>query len=435
MNGFTDTILLSDEQQAAVDMGGDLSIRICSITGQAGTGKTTILKQVYERLYDALAAKYGVDTFDKANFSIAICAPTGRAAKRVEEATGLKAMTIHRLLRFSVPVDDDDFGLAAHTKMNPLPDKAILVDEASMINEDLRRFLIDAMNRNTVIRFFGDVNQLPPIGGYDKTGKKNPHFSPFARDLNRFPSVVLTKNFRSTDGIIELADRIIKNKMPMNNDQVAITRVVVQSASNAIMQFAEQINFTGDKAQIICPTNITAYGTDTINRAIQQRFNSEKDKITTYKKDRAGTLITRSFKRGDKVLWTENDYAMALMNGSLGRVIDFDKETGTIWLNIDNRDVEIPSQLEAFNPTTGQKYTYDPRLALNLGYAISTHKSQGSQFDTVLFVCSRTRAATRQNVYTAVTRAKSRLLILNIAGSLSTAIENKVDILRETISN
>ena len=103
-----------------------------------------------------------------------------------------------------------------------------------------------------------------------------------------------------------------------------------------------------------------------------------------------------------------------------------------MWINMDDRDIEINAQMEAFNNTTGEKYVYDPRHYLNLGYAISTHKSQGSQFDIVLFVCSRTRAANRQNVYTAVTRAKEKLIILNVAGSLTHALDTLVDINRES---
>lgn len=427
-------IILSKEQEEAVELCADTSIRIACVTGQAGTGKTTILKKSHERLVEELEITKGFSPAGDPQFSIALAAPTGRAAKRIQEATGLRASTIHRMLRFTVPKDDDDFGLPAYSKMNPMPFDVILIDEASMIAEDLRRALIDAMKRGSIIRFFGDINQLPPIGTYDSTGRKNPNFSPFAKDLRTFPSVTLTKNFRSTDGIIELADRVIRNKMPMANDQVSILRIGNVDTQNRVLTIAQDIDFTNDGAQIICPTNKTVHGTENLNKAIQQRFNPEREKITIFKKEKDGTMTVRSFKKNDKVIWTQNDYNLNLMNGSIGRVLDFDKERGTMWINMDDRDIEISAQMEAFNPSTGEKYVYDPRHYLNLGYAISTHKSQGSQFDIVLFVCSRTRAANRQNVYTAVTRAKQKLIILNVAGSLTYALDTLVDIERETYS-
>lgn len=425
-------IFLSDEQQRAVDLCGDLSVKIACVTGQAGSGKTTTMRKAHDAVEDAFLDTIGRDERGEAKFSIRIAAPTGRAAKRVEEATGLKAMTIHRLLRFSTPEDDDDFGLPAYTKMNPMPYDAIFIDEASMLTTELRRSLIDAMKRGSIIRFFGDVNQLPPIGKTDNAGRRNPNFSPFAKDLQRFPSVTLTKNYRSTDGIVELSDRIIRNRMPQANSQVTITRVVSTSTGNEILKLAQEIDFTSDNAQIITPTNKTTHGTEPINRTIQQRFNPEKESITVFKRDRDGQLETRKFKRGDKIIWTDNNYDLDLMNGTLGRVLDFNTETGTIHIAIEGRDLAIPSQLEVFNSFTGEKFTFDPRTQMQLGYAITTHKAQGSQFDTVLFICARSRALNRQNIYTAVTRAKQRLIILNVGGSLAQGLDTKVNIADET---
>lgn len=418
----------TEEQETAISLCTDLAVKIACVTGQAGTGKTTILADAYEETFTTFCNQHHMDIEkarntpqDQMPFSIALCAPTGRAAKRIEEATGLSAKTIHRLLRFSVPKDDDDFGLPAHSKINPMPYDVVYVDEASMLTNELRRQVIDAMKRGSVIRFFGDINQLPPIGSS----------SPFAKDIEKFPSVRLTTNFRSTDGIISLADKIIRNRMPMNNDQVTIQRVTGSIGGSTVLKLAEKIDFTSVNNQIICPTNTTTHGTTAINRSIQQRFNLNKEKITLYKKDKDGTLTTKSFKRDDKILWTSNDYNLDIMNGTTGKVLDFDKENGSIYINVDNKDVEIPSQIETFNTTTQERYSYDPRNFLDLGYAISTHKSQGSQFDIVAYVLSRSRAATRQNVYTAVTRAKEKLFIINIAGSLTFALDNIVDIYNE----
>lgn len=412
---------LTDEQENAVELCRDKSKAIVCITGQAGTGKTSTLRHVYDAIVQDFMDADGLEK-EQAEDKIKLMAPTGRAAKRIEEATGIQATTIHRGLRFAVPEDDKDHSLPAHTKFNPMPWMVILVDEASMLSVELRRSLIDAMRRGAVIRFFGDINQLPPVTRDDEAP-----FSPFANDIQKYPSVYLTRNFRSTDGIISLADRVIKNRMPLQNEQVAIHRIAGMSAKTLLMQIADKVDYTNEQNQIICPTRNTTYGTNEINRAIQQRFNTTKEKITVFKNE-DGKPVPYSFKRNDKIIWIKNDYNVNLLNGTLGRVLDFDLESGTIYLNIDDRDVEIPSMMKTFNSTTGQEYTYDPRQQLELGYAITTHKAQGSQFDNVLFMLSRSRAATRQNVYTAVTRAKFKLEIINIANAMSYALDRLVNI-------
>lgn len=411
---------LTDEQEQAVALCRDKTKKIVCVTGQAGTGKTSTLQYVYDAIISDLMDQ-GMERF-QAEGQVTLMAPTGRAAKRIEEATGISARTIHRSLRFSVPDDDDEATLPAYTKFNPMPWSFILVDEASMLSVDLRRNIIDAMKRDAVVRFFGDINQLPPV-----VRDEEEVISPFAMDIQKYPSVYLTKNFRSTDGIISLADRVIKNRMPLQNEQVKIHNIAGITAKTLLMQIAANVDFTSERNQIICPTRNTTYGSGEINRAIQQRFNDTKDKITIFKKEE-GKPVPYAFKRGDKIIWIKNDYNINLINGTLGRVLDFNTETGSIFLNIDDRDVEVPSLLKAFNSTTGVEYTYDPRQYLELGYAITTHKSQGSQFDNVLFMLSRSRAATRQNVYTAVTRAKFNLEIINIAGALPSAMNKLVNI-------
>jgi len=411
---------LTDEQEQAVALCRDKTKKIVCVTGQAGTGKTSTLQYVYDAIISDLMDQ-GKERF-QAEGQVTLMAPTGRAAKRIEEATGISARTIHRSLRFSVPDDDDEATLPAYTKFNPMPWSFILVDEASMLSVDLRRNIIDAMKRDAVVRFFGDINQLPPV-----VRDEEEVISPFAMDIQKYPSVYLTKNFRSTDGIISLADRVIKNRMPLQNEQVKIHNIAGITAKTLLMQIAANVDFTSERNQIICPTRNTTYGSGEINRAIQQRFNDTKDKITIFKKEE-GKPVPYAFKRGDKIIWIKNDYNINLINGTLGRVLDFNTETGSIFLNIDDRDVEVPSLLKAFNSTTGVEYTYDPRQYLELGYAITTHKSQGSQFDNVLFMLSRSRAATRQNVYTAVTRAKFNLEIINIAGALPSAMNKLVNI-------
>lgn len=405
---------LSQEQTDATALCVDIANRIACVTGQAGTGKTTILKQVYKELSEIFPPNE--DALEPTAQPIVLCAPTGRAAKRIEEVTGIPAMTIHRMLRYTTPKNDEDITLPRHDKFNPMPYEVVLVDEASMIDETLWRGVIDALKRGAIVRFFGDINQLPPVMSK----------SPFAVALEKFPTAILTHNYRSDDGIISVSDKIIKGRIPIANEQVGIFRVKQQETMYHVRNLCDEVDFTRMDAQIITPTQKTKYGCDNINTFIQQKYNPEKEKIQTFQKDSEGNVITRSFKRNDKVLWTKNDYNLEIMNGTLGVVQGFDKEEGSIMVTFDgNRDVLIPPSIEAFNPTTGERYRYDPRTQLMLGYAITTHKSQGSQFDIVMYVLSNSRAATRQNLYTAVTRAKNKLVIINVAGALMHALNKQ----------
>jgi exodeoxyribonuclease V alpha subunit len=399
----------SEEQQNAIDLCIDITKRIVCVTGQAGTGKTTILKGVY----NALLERYTEE-------DIVLAAPTGRASKRIEEATGITASTIHKMLRYTKPIEEGDNGLPRHDKANPLPNKIVLIDEASMIDPTLWRGIIDALPKGGVIRFFGDINQLPPIANDAK--------SPFAEALVRFPSTILSHNYRSQDGIISLSDRVIKGSIPIANEQTQIFRIKSVETMTKIKSVCDSMDFTKLCNQIICPTQKTKYGCEAINNFIQQQYNPEKTKIQTFQKNTIDEVIVRTFKKNDKIIWTANNYDLTIMNGTLGTIKEFDEVEGSIVITIDGEDKVIPPQMESFNPYTNEKFRYDPRNALMLGYAVTTHKAQGSQFDAVLYVVSNSRANTRQNIYTAVTRAKNKLVIFDVANGLATGINNKTTI-------
>jgi exodeoxyribonuclease V alpha subunit len=396
----------SEEQYKAIELCADRSKKLVGITGEAGTGKTTILKKVYED------SEYSYGDSDTENSHTAIVAPTGRAAKRVQEATGIPARTIHRFLRWSVPDDDDEHGLPVYDKYNKYPYKTVLVDEASMVSEELYRPLIDAMPAGGVIRFFGDNNQLPPVEGK----------SPFANILTKFPSITLTENFRSTDGVVTAARQIVRGRIPEHNDQFTMLNPGNGNILPALEKFIDD-SFRGLGGQLIIPTKIGKYGTQAMNKLLQQKLNGKGEALRYQWKDKFDEVHERKFRVGDKVIWTKNDYKLNLFNGQIGWITAIDTDTGEITLNMDGRDKLIPTHLESYDKDGRAIFVYDPRKQLDLAYAITTHKAQGSEFDRVVLLLNKTYVLNRANFYTAVTRAKKHVTVILGAGALHQAMK------------
>lgn len=384
-------LVLSEEQHDAIDLGIDKSKKLVGITGAAGTGKTTIVGEVHNN--------------GEWDMPILI-APTGRAAKRIQEATGIPAKTIHRFMRYSMPADDDEAGLPAYDKYNKFPNDCVIVDEASMVSDDLYRAVIDAMPSRCVIRFFGDANQLPPVHGD----------SPFTKILTKFPSVRLTKNFRSGDGIVKAANQIIDNRVPEANDKF---RMLNPGNGNIMLTLEEFIDdsFRGLAGQLIIPVKKGKFGTLSMNRYLQQRLNPTGPVVEIKVADDE----TRRFRVGDKVIQTKNDYKLNIFNGMIGWIVDIYDDD--IVVNFEEKDIVIPSHLESYDPHSGRSiFQYDPRKNLDLAYAITTHKAQGSEFDKVVLLIQRSYVLNRANFYTAVTRAKEQVTVICGPGALATAM-------------
>lgn len=384
-------LVLSEEQHNAIELGIDKVKKLVGVTGAAGTGKTSIMGEVY------LNGDWQMPV---------LVAPTGRAAKRIQEATGIPAKTIHRFMRYSMPADDDEAGLPAYDKFNKFPNDCVLVDEASMVSDDLYRAILDAMPPRCVIRFFGDANQLPPVHGS----------SPFVTILNKFPSVTLTKNFRSGDGIVTAANQIINNHVPQPNEKF---RMLNPGNGNIMPTMEEFIDdsFRGLAGQLIIPTKKGKYGTFAFNRYLQQRLNPTGPVIEIKIDDDE----TRRFRVGDKVIQTKNDYKLNIFNGMIGWVVDIDEDD--IIVNFEERDIRIPAHLESYNPHTGRAiFQYDPRMNLDLAYAITTHKAQGSEFNKVVLLIQKSFVLNRANFYTAVTRAKDQVTVICGPGALAQAM-------------
>lgn len=389
---------LSLLQQQAVERCCDRHETIVSVTGGAGTGKTTVLGALYKELKSR-------------RIKTALCAPTGRAAKRVEELTKIKATTVHRLLAYPMPEEDLDGnavpGEPRRNRQNPFDETCIIVDEASMLSPTLHRQLLDALPRTGMIRFIGDNNQLPPV----EDGKP-----PFIDMLTRFPKVELSFNYRSDDEIVSNAGRILRGMLPVRNSRFEIH--YSDAPVQHLIEYAKTHRYyADDQHQIIVPTRRGKVGTDRINPALQLKFNPRGPllKLERYPEGKNQIIPPPlGVRAGDKYLWIKNDYKLNMFNGEIGRIEELDEEQGTLLLTAGDRRVLIEPRVKTYSIYHNTVIDYDPRKQIELGYAITTHKAQGSEFDTVVYCMCRSHyyLLNRRNFYTAITRAKRKVILI-----------------------
>lgn len=370
---------LNEDQQKAVQMAFERST--CSITGAAGTGKTHIIKQIIDR-YESEGKKVG------------LCAPTGKAAMRAQESTDRDAFTIHRLL-------DWQFDGFTYNKNNPLDYDLIVVDEMSMVDLKLCWDLLQSITYNTNVIFVGDINQLPPVG----CGQ--PFHDILLCDLTpstRLSQVVrqagvLEKNsaavlegfcchtYEASEG--EISPWICVNNLPSSTE-------VISWIESRLEKMADYYKCDIRDIQILTPQRKGPAGTNVINKIVQ-------DKVQRATADR-DTETKGYIRKGDKVIQTRNNYDLNVMNGQTGVIIDQDMKLG--WrIQWDDGKADY--------------YPWEFCEDLELAYAITIHKSQGSEFPYVIFVCHSEHAfmLDRALAYTALTRAKRGVCILcNVSG-------------------
>jgi len=390
-------INLSTEQEEAIEMCLDSLNRIFSVTGRAGTGKTSVLGIAY----DETVAQVGAGR-------VVLCAPTGRAAKRIYELTGIRAKTIHKLLEFPQPDDEDEHGkpLPPDPRRNrerPIYERVVYVDESSMLSQQLYDQLMAALPPNGRIRFFGDNEQLPPV---DKG-------SPFEELLKSRAFKRLNRCFRSDDEILFNAERIRVGRLPVRNDRFEI--IYTEQPIKQLISFTTK-EITQRGIQIIMPTRNGNFGTNRVNPSLQLKFNPTGDILRV---DRKAKILKDApppiaLRGGDKFLWNQNDYQIKLFNGDLGYIDWVNSEDGSLQISTEDRQLVIPPFIQTYSPFHGSIIHYDPRKKIELGYAITTHKSQGSEFDTVIYCMTRAapRMLHRRNFYTAVTRAKHNVIVI-----------------------
>jgi exodeoxyribonuclease V alpha subunit len=376
-------IELAEEQQEAVRTA--LVSKVMVITGGPGTGKTTVINSLLAIL-------------DRKNVSYALAAPTGRAAKRMEEATGHEAQTLHRLLEFS-----PKFGGFVRNETDPLMRDLVIVDEASMIDMQLMYSLVKALPPFGRLILVGDIDQLPSVGA------GNVLMDIIASQV--VPVVRLKTIFRQAEqsGIVVNAHRINTGQHPAFNaeDFFLIDRPQPERALETIVEIVTERlpkRFNLDPLrdiQVLSPMRRGETGMLRINEALQAAMNPD-----------GAPIAKRDLRQGDKVMQLRNNYELDVYNGDVGVITQVDEEA---------REVEV-----AYDDQRRVLYGFDDLDDLGLAYAMTVHKSQGSEYAAVVIpMLSQHYMMLQRNVlYTAITRGKRLVVIVGEEKAISMAVHN-----------
>lgn len=447
-------VVLDEIQQSAIELCKDTKKRIVSVTGPAGSGKTHIIRQVY----DHFASKFT---------SVILAAPTGKAARRIKEATGIDAITIHKLLEYNRPGERDpetgkalDVTKPRRDRMNPLNYQVVIVDEYAMVNHELHNNLIAALPRGGCLRAFGDIHQLPPIEDYRITTTDNATAdTPFQALLKlNSASIKLEKVYRQGEGstILVNANKIRQGHMPsINNDlgdfYIKLTDRPIEVLRLFVKQALEEgVDYGKIENQIITATKKTWIGTVKLNGVLRSILNPNPEQrvdLMRHKWDKDGLNVGI----GDKVVCTSNTYDMRnyferfaewtedmtpimdsfipcpptkqMLNGETGIITQIYPDGG---LDIDfgDRTVEVPIEYQEYWAQKDTVIDVCPMKDIDLAYALTTHKCQGSEFQHVTYILNKSAffVQSRQNFYTAITRARKRAVVFSDQRSISNSV-------------
>jgi exodeoxyribonuclease V alpha subunit len=359
--------------------------KVVVITGGPGTGKTTIIRALVV-LYRSMGLEVG------------LAAPTGRAAKRMSELAGLPAKTVHRLLEYN-PKD----GMFRRNNRNPLDYDVVVIDEASMLDIMLAASLLDAIRQTSTLVLVGDVDQLPPVGP-----------GTFLRDVidaRCLPVSRLTHIFRQEEGagIVENAHMINAGEFPLfskaEGDFYLIEERDPAEVANKIVDLCERrlpAKFGFDRVrdiQVLCPMYKGDAGANNLNRRLQHALNPEGRRTEEWR-----------FWIGDKVMQLRNNYEKMVFNGDIGRVVDCDPSAGTLTVRFDFEVEYERSELDE----------------ITLAYAVTVHKSQGSEFPCVVMpiLTQHYIMLYRNLLYTAITRAEKLVVLVGTKRAVGIAVRN-----------
>jgi len=383
-------LMLSDSQREAVRQ--VFQSKVAIITGGPGVGKTTLVNSVLK----ILRAK---------QMNVLLCAPTGRATKRLTEATGLEAKTVHRLLEF----DPKGFAFKKNDEQ-PLEADFVVIDESSMMDVVLMNQLLKAIPDHAGLLIVGDVDQLPSVGPGCVLAD--------LIDSGRIATVRLTEIFRQaqTSQIIVNAHLINQGKLPaktLNGQETDFYFIGAETPDeifDKLMQVVTEripnkFHFHPiDDIQILSPMNRGGLGVRTLNAELQQRLNGHSEpKITRF---------GSNFAPGDKVIQMVNNYDKEVFNGDIGKIVKIDLEENLVVIEFDDRPIE---------------YAFGELDEISLAYAVSIHKSQGSEYPVVVIPLTTQHylLLERNLVYTGVTRGKKLVVVIAQPKALAMAVRNQ----------
>lgn len=369
---------LSAEQINAVK--GAVGQRVSVITGGAGTGKTTTIKLLAKALMVA-------------GCEVKLAAPTGRAAKRLSEVSGYEALTIHRLLEYT----PNEMTFIRNLE-NPLEVDAVIIDEASMLDVELLHALLQALPLNSMLIFAGDPYQLPPVGAGNTLHD--------LIDSRRLPTYVLTEIFRQEEdsSIIKNAYRVRHGAVPVFSTQDMQAECILFQQENAddiaktLVHICQKYKDKHD-LQVLTPMNKGPMGTLALNQVLQDALNPKA----------AGVSALKAFRLGDKVMQLKNNYGKDVFNGDIGTV----SSVSPVGLEVDFYDRVVGYAVEELHELT-------------LAYAVTIHKSQGSEYPAVVIIMTPQHKFMLQRnlLYTAISRGKGRVIVIGDMRAVTYAVHN-----------
>lgn len=398
---FEKSVLDDDQKKAVMDA---FSNKVIIITGGPGTGKTMVVNTI-------------VDVAERNNISVLLAAPTGRAAKKMEEASERAASTIHRMLKYSQ--GDDGFQSFDHDRDNPLEADMIIIDEASMLDIDLMSKFIDAVTSVTSLVLVGDVDQLPSVGPGN-----------VLKDLIKSAKVkvrALVKIYRQDESstIVTNAHRINNGLMPIfkgSKDFFFVDTPSMEASPDVLIDLVKRrlANYYDldpkVDIQVLSIMKKGDLGTWELNKRLQEALNPAKDENHI----EYGDVV---FRLGDKVMQQKNNYNLkttnedgqedlGVFNGDMGTIVDLDAEKIQMKVEFDDKRTAL--------------YAKENIAELMHSYSITIHKSQGSEFPLVLVPIhpGPYMLLTRNLIYTAVTRAKDKVVLVGDRKTLQRMVEN-----------
>lgn len=387
MTGSSADISLDASQVRAVEL--ICSARFGIVTGGPGTGKTTCLRNALDQL-DASQQKYE------------LAAPTGKAAKRVHEATGREARTVHRLLEFH---PNDGWRRNRHA---PIEADVVVIDESSMIDVELGAALFDAIGPGTRLVLVGDADQLPPVGPGRVFGD--------LVESGEVPVARLTTLHRSAQEswIARNAPAVLQGAMPDLQRRADFRFYAIEEPEHVLPKVCELIakiiprEIDAD-AQVLIPQRPGVAGVEAANKLLQHALNPRKADDTYLQRGKADK--SWELRIGDRVIQTKNNYTLGVFNGEVGDVLEVSK-AGVVIQYLDRGAIT---------------YSLEQAGALHLAYALTVHRAQGSEFPWAVVVCHSTHTfiLSRQLLYTAITRGKQGVILVGNEKGIRAALSEK----------